>query len=884
MRSGTFLVIAALLASATTRAASRLSGDVAPLRYAITLEPDLASGNFGGEETIEVTVKRVSKAIVLHAVELALTDVEVRVAGRPSIAARVRLDARDETVTLELPVAIPVGAATIALHFHGRMSDRLRGLYLAHDGERRFALTQFEDTDARRAFPCFDEPAMKARFQLTAIVPEGQPAISNTAPLRRVHDDARHVDRVEFAETLPMSSYLVALAVGPFTARTAAVTRERRTVPITVWSATGKEALATYALDEAAALLPLFEAWFGIPYPWGKLDLIAAPEFMYGGMENVGAIVFRESALLIDGKSAGAAARRHVTEVLAHEIAHQWFGDLVTMAWWDDVWLNESFATWMEKKIVDQLHPDWRIWRDFALDRTGPLALDALADTHPIHAAPTRDERPAETSPTIIYGKGAAVLRMLERYLGEDTFRAGVRRYLDAHRFGTTRAADLWSALGEASGKPVPSVAERWITQAGAPMVTLTATCVPSGRFKDDHTRLAIEQQRFTADRSPSHDLWPVPECFRFANRPNGPIRERCTLFSAPSASVDLDPPCATWVDGNAAAAGFFRVKNDDHDLRELERAIRSLSPEERLALVDDQWALARAGQAPIDPVLDLLRALMGERDVAVLGELGAILTEIDRDLLDESDRPAFRQLVRALYLPVIEALGFVPRPSEDDETHRLRAIAVEALGLLAIDPLTIAMAQRQFAALIRDPVAVDPSLVDAVVAVAARHGDGALYDQLLARMRTPGISPEERDRSLDALTRFSQPEFVDRALALTLTDGLRTEELDRPLRLEMATASGRAAGLKFLAAHIDALLARASPYGQIRLVNATASLCSSDDAEAVKALFLAHPVHGGRLAAALSVDAIRLCAQRRATSRAALAAWWKRSPAEPKK
>src|SRR5882724_11573299 len=431
----------------------RLPTDVRPREYEIRLEPDLEAGRFRGEVDIAAELK-VERATA-HADGVETT-------------ARVRADADAQTVTLRFPRPLPAGDARLRLRFSGRLNQHLRGLYAASADGRRYAFSQCEAADARRIFPCFDEPAFKARFRLAVTVPDGLRAVSNS-PIEAEHDGPDgHV--IRFAPTPLLSTYLFALAVGPLEA-----SAERRLgdVPIRIWHAPGKGHLTELGLEAAAEALRRLEEYFDIPYPYGKLDLVAVPDFEAGAMENAGAVFFRETLLLLDPATVSLNEHKRAGEVIAHELAHMWYGDLVTMAWWDDLWLNEAFATWMAYKVVDDWRPEWRMWQSFEHDRSRALALDALTNTHPIYAEVKSVAEATENFDLITYEKGAAVVRMIEHYLGADVFRDGVRRYMERHREGNTVAADLWRALEEASGKEVARVARAWITQPGFPLVSI---------------------------------------------------------------------------------------------------------------------------------------------------------------------------------------------------------------------------------------------------------------------------------------------------------------------------------------------------------------------------------------------------------------------------
>jgi puromycin-sensitive aminopeptidase len=470
-------------------AAHRLDPDVRPIAYRLALDVDPVRGpDYSGEVEIRVRLERAQSRIELHAAELRLPKARVECA-EGSLAARVRLDPAQQTATLELARPVGPGEATLRIAFAGRLRSDLRGLYAASAGERPYAFTQLEAADARRFFPCFDEPAMKARFTLVVETRAELATLSN-APIARTEKLAGGRKRVRFAETPKLSTYLVALAVGELE-RSRAV--KLGPTEIRVWHVPGKEKLVDFALEAGRETLARLERWFALPYPYAKLDLVAVPDFEAGAMENAGAVFFRENLLLLDRKAATLAEQKRAAEVICHELAHMWYGDLVTMAWWDDLWLNEAFATWMAFEIVDQWKPEWKMWQDFQHHRAAALRLDALKHTHPIHTEVRTPAEATENFDLITYEKGASVVRMIERYLGPATFRKGVRAYIRRHREANAVAADLWQALARAAGEPVEPIVRGWVDREGLPLLSL-ATASRGGR-----TVLHLRQERFRA-------------------------------------------------------------------------------------------------------------------------------------------------------------------------------------------------------------------------------------------------------------------------------------------------------------------------------------------------------------------------------------------------
>ncbi|HLG21337.1 MAG TPA: M1 family metallopeptidase, partial [Candidatus Manganitrophaceae bacterium] len=474
----------------------RLPESVRPDLYRINLNIHPDEKRFSGEVTIDVKIQKPVASITLHALELEIGRAAVN--GQP---ARVTSDPASETVTLAPPQPIPAGAARLTLSFSGRLNRQLRGLYEARAGGETYAFTQFEATDARRMFPCFDEPAMKARFQLTVAIPSHLSALSNM-PAAKITEEGE-VKTVAFDETPVMSTYLLALGVARLESKEIDVAGTR----VAVWAVPGQLPLGAFALKVTSAVLPLLNDYFDLPYPYPKLDLVSVPDFAMGAMENWGAIFFRDSRLLLDETLASTATQRIVANVITHEIVHQWFGNLVTMVWWDDLWLNEAFATWLAVKIVDQWRPEWNSWVEFQQEKQIPLGVDALESTRPIRAEVANAAQIEEMFDALTYEKGAACLRMIERFLGEEAFRAGIRRYMKKYQFQNVTAEALWTELSEASGRPVSAIAQDWFTQPGFPLVTLQAA-------DSDFRTLTVEQRRFHAAGRPAaggKTLWSIP-------------------------------------------------------------------------------------------------------------------------------------------------------------------------------------------------------------------------------------------------------------------------------------------------------------------------------------------------------------------------------------
>ena len=825
----------------------RLPLDAKPVRYRAHLAPDLEKGTFEGRLELELALEKPRRELHLHAIGLEIERARARTPGKTIKVEKVTPDAESETVTLTFVEELPAGSCVLDLAWSGKFSAGLRGLYRAGP----LAVTQFEAADARRVFPCFDEPAFKATWSLALVgIPEGKAAIGNGALVKDQREpDGRRT--VEFAETPKLSSYLIALCVGDLAASETA--QARGGIPVRTWAVPAKKELTAFAQEVACAALPLLEDYFGQPYAYGKLDQIGVPDFEAGAMENAGAITYRETALLLDPATAPINVQKRVAEVITHELSHQWFGNLVTMVWWDDLWLNEAFATWMAYKIVDQWRPSWRVWMDFEVGKGAALHLDAMKSSHPIRAEIKNAEEASESFDAITYEKGGAILRMIEGYLGEEKFRDGIRLYMKKHREANATADDLWGALAEASGQPILQLANGWIRQTGYPLLTV----------REQQGKVKLSQRRFLSDPSANEEgaptEWLVPVVLRFSDRKG--VKEVRVLLSQVEQVVDLAPEGElNWILGNVGARGFYRTAYDAEWQRRIVQALPDLAPEERMALVSDQWALVRAGALKPAAFLDLLAGMKRETDHVVLDELVSRLAYLEARCVSEPDRRPFHSWVRSHFAGEGADLGWEPRQGEGDERRLQRAAVLRALTLIAREPQFLADAQERFQMhLGENPQRLDPNLLDIVVAAAARSADTARFEELLSLAQTEN-DPAGKRRYLHALAMVERNDLLQRSVDLALQEVVQMQDFSSYLGVLLSNRFTRELAWRLIQDRWEEVRKKAdSPMILRRLVEALGALPERAHFEQVEAFLAAHPVEGAKQAVAQTLERLRM-------------------------
>ena len=854
-------VLAFALTLLSLAAAQRLPEVAAPENYKLFFAPDLDKATFAGDETISIRVLKPTSEITLNAVDIDFHEVTIT-SGGATQRAKVTLEKDKDRAVLAVEKQLPVGPATVHITYAGTLNSEMRGFYLGKDDQgRKYAATQFESTDARRAFPSFDEPGYKATFDITTVADRGQVAISNS----RVSSDTpgpgdRHT--VRFATTPKMSSYLAALVVGNFEY----IEGEADGIPIRVYSTPGKKEMGKFALETAEHVLSYYDKYFNIKYPYGKLDLIGIPDFSAGAMENTGCITFREVILLIDEKQGSVDLKKTIASVIAHEMAHQWFGDLVTMKWWDDIWLNEGFATWMSSKPIEAWKPEWNFNLDDVSNTGGTLNTDSLANTRPIHQAAETPGQIMELFDGIAYGKAASVLRMLESYLGEQTFRSGVNAYLQQHQYANATAHDFWEAQAKTSKKPVDQIMPTFVKQAGVPIIDLKSQC------SSNSTKVTLDQRRYYYDREKFHaandQIWQVPLCMKSSTG-----AQKCELLTKKEETFTL-PGCSTWVLANAGATGYYRAGYQPDAVRALANdAEGKLTPAERIALQTDIWASVRVGREPVGDYLALAQGLGSDRNRAVMDDVLFRLNFVGRYLVTENDRDAFRTWMRGYLSPMLKDVGWEPKGGESDEQRTLRSRLFNALGYDGRDAEVLAQARKVADKALDDPSSVDRQIAVGAMALAALNGGEDFYQRLMTALKNPK-SPEEYYMYLFTLPQFSDPKLLQRTLDYAISPDVRSQDALGVLTSVMGNPEGEKLAWDFVLAHWDAVQKVGGPFASAQVVGSTSSFCDAHMRDQVVEFYSAHKVESAERTYRQSIERINNCVDLKSQQEPQLASW----------
>lgn len=805
----------------------RLPQHIKPHRYKISIKPDLQNFTFSGEETIEIFLEKPVKEITLHAIELVIVSAQ----------AAVTYNTQQETATLHFSRLLQKGRHTLQLSFTGIIAEKMRGYYRSsyqHDGKiKHVTTTQFESTDARRAFPCFDEPAQKAIFEVTLKIPSNAIAISNTIESKISQEQEYKI--VEFTPTPKMSTYLLAYIVGEFEHIEG---KTKDGVLVRVFTTFGKKQQATFALDVAIKCLEFYNSYFDISYPLPTLDLIAIPDFAAGAMENWGAVTYRESALLVDENRTSTSNKQWVALVIAHELAHQWFGNLVTMEWWTHLWLNEGFASFIEYFAVDHIFPQWDIWKQFvSIEMSLAFQLDSLENTHPIEVTVNHPAEINEIFDTVSYSKGATILRMLWQYLGEDNFQKGITHYLKKHAYANAKTEDLWAALEEVSGKPVRSVMKNWTSKAGHPLITII----------EQKTKLKLTQARFFSSpisKKETRDttIWSIP--IKTSDKKEL-LMDTKTLFL---------PKPHSWFKLNSGEMTMTRVDYPHAYLRELEQAIteNKLSPEDRLGLLRDSFDLAQSGNSPTTLALELIQSFKNETEYMVWGEISTRLDCLDNLLSLTDISGQFMHFGQSIFLDIGERMGWEKRKGEKHTDSLLRSLALLRLGSFGHEQ-TIQKAKELFL-----EKNLDPDFRAVVYFLVAKNGGVETFEKLIALYKKED-NQQEKDRIGRSLGFFTDPFILEQTLDFALSKHVRHQNSLHIIGSVWHNPKGRYLAWEYVKEHWELLKKRyAGGHYFTRVFSAAGEFTKIEDADEMESFVLKNPVPEAQRTIAQALEQIR--------------------------
>ena len=800
----------------------RLPRAVVPQHYDVSLEPELGAATFSGSVAIHTHVQSETTSIVLNAIELDIAAVLVNGQPRP-----FELD--ESVERLIIAADLGVGPATIEITFSGTLNDKLRGFYRSTYTDdsgvvQVIACSQMQATDCRRAFPCFDEPDFKATFAITLVVDDGLMAVSN-APERERHRLPSGRWSISFEDTMKMSTYLVALIVGNLEASPVV---DVSGTPLRIVHVPGKGHLCEFGLDVGAVALNWFQSYYGIAYPGQKVDMVALPDFAAGAMENLGCITYRESLLLIDPSASTQNEQQLVADVVSHELAHMWFGDLVTMGWWNGIWLNEAFATFMEVMAVEVFRPDWKRWTSFGLERSEAFEVDSLHATRTVEFAVHAPSDCEGMFDVLTYQKGGALLRMLQQYLGEERFRLGVNNYLQSHAYANTETEDLWNGIeavtsADGGNEPVRQLMDSWIWQPGFPLVLASLA----------GSTLTLRQQRFSFDLEiEDATIYLVPVSISAGGQTTTVLVDQAEM------SVDIGQ-----VEGailvNAGGHGFYRVGYDDHLRSRLNAdALAHLSILERYNLVDDAGAAMVAGRLSAPALLQFLEGFVHEQDLAVWQAVAVNLRRLDRLVATDADH-AFQQRVQSLVGPALTQLGWEPSAGENDLRGKLRALLIVLSALFGRDVAALEFCRNL---LHNDHLDRDPELIAAATTVVASFGQEAEFNAFVQAFKD-STTPQEQLRYLYALAEFDSEELVRRAAEFAFSSDVRAQNAPYLLNRCITNRHHGAAAWAVVRQHWDQANTQFPNPSIVRMIDPVKLLNTADLVADVQSFFSEHDI-----------------------------------------
>jgi aminopeptidase N len=835
---------------------------VVPEAYAIDIVPDLTALTLTGTESIDLTVRQATDSFTLNQAGLKIASATLE----DGAAATVTLDEKQQTATLKFAKTVAAGKHVLKIAYSGPIPETPNGIYYDDykdpaGAKKRMLVTQFEVADARRMFPGWDEPAFKAKFQLTVTLPKDLAVVSNMPAASKTPVGADK-QRVVFGQSPRMSTYLLALVAGDMSA----LSGSGGGTTMQAWAPTGEQDKAKYSLSVEENVLPYYNSYFGVKYPLPKLDLIAIPgNYEAGAMENWGAITFIDDAMLFDPKTSSPATKEEIHLVVAHEMAHQWSGDLVTMGWWDNIWLNEGFATWMEEKATDHFNPTWEIWPRQHEIREQAMGQDALPTTHPIQQV-IHDESEANSAfDSISYQKGEQIIRMIEDWVGPDVFRDGMRAYMKAHQYGNATSADLWAALGAVSHRDVAHVASGFTEQPGIPLVHVARAC------EGGHGQITLTQDRFAIhDPHPKPLTWTIPVTIGAP----GAASQRVLLTGEP-AVVKL-ASCAAPEKINLGEDGYYRTQYDAASLKALQGVFAKLAPADRANLLGDQFALFVADRSTLAGYLDLLPAMKTETNIAVWQDTLSHLRRLDRALEESPERAGFDAYAIGLIKPEFARLGWDAKPGETFLNSLLRPDLIAALGRFG-DQDVIAQANARFAAFLKNPASLPPALREPVLDIVGHHADQETYDTL-KKLGVAAASTEEKLRYFGAMASATNPELMKQSVAFATSGEVPNGRITMMI-YQASSASGKADELYKMVVPHEAEFAAKMPADGLGPTVLVAAAAGSSNPELAKTLLAAKSSQasiGAKIWAARVADGINTAADFRARAEPVVAAWLK--------
>ncbi|HEX3035780.1 MAG TPA: M1 family metallopeptidase, partial [Thermodesulfobacteriota bacterium] len=808
-----------------------------------------------GKEDVSIVIKQPTSKITLHAVDLMIKKAFLASGGKIVHAKKISSDKKKERVTFNFGKKLE-GSASLKVEFEGKLNDKMHGFYRTSytvDGVRKYgAATQFEATDARRAFPCWDEPARKAKFSVSLIVPNNLTALSNMPVISENPYGDSNLKRVTYSTTPVMSTYLLAFVIADLES---IESMDRNGIPVRVWTTPGKREQARFSLECALHTLPYFSEWFDIPYSLPKLDMVSLPDFAAGAMENWGLITYRETAMLVDPENSAVTAKQRVAEVVDHELAHQWFGNLVTMAWWDDLWLNEGFASYMGPKAVNRQFPDWNTWTQYVADDfLVALHKDSLKNTHPIEVPVKNPYEISELFDAITYRKGSVVNRMIEHYLGEEDFRKGLNVYLNRYAYRNARTGDLWQALEDVSGKPVKAIMASYTKQPGYPVV------IVRDKRNGDELVLGLEQKRFSLDGKEDKQklTWKIPIGILTSNT-GSPI---FTYMESERTDVTLKAGVNSWAKLNPSQSGFYRVLYSPELRARLTQAVESgeIETVDRLGFLDDVFALSRAGLMKTSEALSVLKAYQHETDFSVWVAISRNLRYLDNLLEGEQWKASFNAFARELFRPIAASKGWNKSSKDSHIDVMLRSLALRNLGGYGDKP-TIGEAKSRFQTFVNGGN-LDPDLRNAVYSVVAENGGEEVFENFLRIYNSTDLH-EEKNRILSAMGNFSTENILRTVLEFAFSDKVRPQDLPIVLNSVGQNPRGRNLAWEFVKKNWEAIMGRYHEGGLFligRIIEGTTTAFTTrDKLQDVKVFFKSHKVPGAKRAIKQSLETIEL-------------------------